>query len=289
MKPTFVIYGNCQGGVLAQATQFMPSITDQYDVVYLRSFDHPTEGVAEIDPEVMRRCGIFWRQLDESAPFIFEGERAKGLREITFPPVDLGVLWPFQTHDALLGPDAEYEYGMFPYGDRILMQVADEGLVGADGLGRADALYRERLLDLDRYLEMEFARLQRREQGATVRMAAYVLSSFKSQRLFWAYNHPTRPLLRTLTNRLIEATWPEARQAGHDLHRIGDRIFDGWDPLNNLQVPVQPSVAGHLGLTWWTPDLKHRFHADDVWLTSSEYARLYIDERVKRLASPAVE
>lgn len=288
MKPTFVIYGNCQGGVLEQATKFIPEIADHYEVVYFRSFVHPTEGKVAIDADVMARCAIFWKQLDESVPFAFDGPLPEGMKEITFPPVDLGVLWPFQTHDALFGSEPEYEYGLFPYGDRILMDTALEGLSGAEGLQRSRELAEQRALDLDRHLDIEAMRLMRREQGASVKLAAYVLSNFKVERLFWAYNHPTRRLLAEILNRLAAATWPgEARKPGQSLYRVGDRVFKDWDPLDHLHIPIHPIVAQSLGLQWWDDALRYRFHGDQT-LTQAEYASLYLAERVKRQQKAAV-
>jgi hypothetical protein len=138
-------------------------------------------------------------------------------------------------------------------------------------------------------LDIELLRLVRREERATVRLAAHVLSTFKSVRLFWAYNHPTAPLLREILNRLTIATWPEARLRQHAMHRIGDVVFSDWEPLADFHTPVHPSVARALGLTWWTPDLKYRFHGAEE-LTQTEYQKLYLEERIRRqLAQAEVE
>ncbi|MFM1988714.1 MAG: hypothetical protein RJA99_1671 [Pseudomonadota bacterium] len=287
MKPTFVIYGNCQGGVLEQATKFMPSVRDTYDVIYLRSFEHPTEGRGTIDPGTMARCAVLWNQHDEQVPFEYAGPTRADMKVVTFPAVDLGVLWPFQTHDPLFGPDARHEYGMFPYGDRVLIQVAEEGLAGDAGLARASELALRSTADMNRRLDLEMLRLVRREQKSQVRMAAFVISSFKSERLFWAYNHPTKRLLRELLNRLTEATWPQSREPADPLHRIGDRVFAEWDPLADLHVPVSRPVAEALGLAWWRRDLGYRFHGDRT-LTEQEYAALYLAERTQRQAARPV-
>jgi len=281
VKPTFVIYGNCQGGVLEQATKFMPTVRDTYDVVYVRSFVHPTEGRNAIDPAVMARCAVLWNQLDEQVPFAFDGSMPSDMKTVTFPALDLGVLWPFQTHDPLFGPDGEHEYGLFPYGDRLLIQVAEEGLSGEAGLARAHEFAQRGATDIDRRLDLEMLRLARREQKAHVRMAAFVISTLKAERLFWAYNHPTRRLLGELLNRLTLATWPQSRDHAHPLHRIGDRVFAQWDPLDGLHVPVAASVAQALRLAWWHEDMLYRFHGDRT-LTAREYAMLYLSERVRR-------
>jgi hypothetical protein len=281
MKPSFVIYGNCQSGVLEQATKFMPNVRETYDVVYVRSFDHPTEGRGMIDTEVMARCAVLWNQHDEQVPFSYDGPTPAEMKLVTFPALDLGVLWPFETRDPLFGPDSKYEYGMFPYGDRLLIQAAEEGLSGDVGLARVHELAQRGIVDIERRLELEMLRLIRREQKSQVRMAAFVISTFKSKRLFYSYNHPTRLLLGELLNRLTLATWPQAREPANPLHNIGDRVFAQWDPLDGFHVPIPKPVADSLGLTWWDESLRYRFHGDQT-LTARKYAELYLAERSRR-------
>jgi len=260
----------------------MDDISSDYEVVYYRSFIHPTEGATVVDPEVLSRCEVFWNQIDEGAPFTQLDSFPEGCRTVSFPPVDIGLLWPFQTHDPIFGPEPDYEYGMFPYGDRILINTSDAGLFGSEGLQYAAALENDKTRDIERHVDIEFSRLMRREQDATVRIAPFVLSNFKVKRLFWAYNHPASPLLAEILNRLIFATWPDARKAGHVLHNAGSRIFAEWDPLSELQIPVGETIAQRLNLTWWTASQKYKFHNNQE-LTSEEYRLLYLQERVSRL------
>ncbi|WP_312404423.1 WcbI family polysaccharide biosynthesis putative acetyltransferase [Brevundimonas sp.] len=282
MKPTVVVYGNCQAAVLASCFQFMGDISSNYEVVYYRSFVHPTEGAAIVDPEVISRCKILWNQIDEGTPFPQLASLPQDCRTVTFPPVDIGLLWPFQAHDPVFGPEPDYEYGMFPYGDRVLMETSDAGLLGAEGLQHATALEEKKTRDIERHVDIEFSRLMRREQDAMVRIAPFVLSNFKVKRLFWSYNHPASPLLAEILNRLIGATWPESRKPEHPLHLAGSRIFAEWEPLADLQVPVGETVAQRLNLTWWEPSQKYKFHGDRE-LTPEEYRLLYLNERASRL------
>lgn len=286
MKPTIVVYGNCQAAVLASCFPFMGDLASEYEVFYYRSFIHPTEGADVVDPEAVSRCKIFWNQIDEGAPFPQLGSLPEDCRTVSFPPVDIGLLWPFQTHDPIFGPEPDYEYGMFPYGDRVLMEASDAGLFGSDGLQHAAALEDKKTRDIERHVDIEFSRLMRREQDATVRIAPFVLSNFKVKRLFWTYNHPTSALLAEILNRLIVATWPDARKPEHSLHNAGSRIFAEWDPLSELQIPVGKTIAQRLDLTWWDEAQKYKFHSDRE-LTPEEYRLLYLEERVSRLRDNA--
>jgi len=287
VKRTLVVYGNCQAGVLQYVVGNLPGRADQYEVHYFRSFNHPTEGRTRIDPDIMSRCAILWKQLDESAPYEFDGPTPPDMKVVTCPPVDIGALWPFQTHDPLFGPEPDYEYGMFPYGDKVLIDTALEGIGGDAGIARADEIAAQRVVDLDRYVQVEFVRWSRRETTADVKIAPFILANFKLERLFWAYNHPTKRLFGEIANRLVTATWPEAARPESPLFGLGYRFFAEWEPLDHLQVPVHSSVAKRLGLAWWSPDLRYKFHTDRE-LTQVEYARLYIDERIKRQALAAL-
>lgn len=282
MKPTLVAYGNCQAAVLADVLKFSPELSEAYDVVYYQSFDHPVEGAAVIEPEVMARCEVLWIQHDEGRPFLYDGPLRDSLRKVTFPAVDLGVLWPFQTNDPLFTREPDYPYGMFPYGDRLLMQVAQSQLSGQSGRETFFELMKSSAFPFDRYLDIDLQRLMRREQGTTVKFAAFIMAHFRTDRLLWTYNHPTAFMFCTMLNRIIAATFPESRQADHPLHALGDRIFHHYDPFNSsYQAPVFPLVAQQLGLLWWSDDQEYYFHNDER-LTVDQFVELYLAERIKR-------
>ena len=282
MKPTFVVYGNCQAGVLQDILNSAPFVADHYETVYYQSFDHPTEGMAAIDPGIMARCAILWRQSDDNTPFSYEGRMPEDTRTVTFPSVDLGILWPNQTNDPLFGREVRYPYGMFPYGDRMLMQIAKEGLHGAAGQAEFTQCWLDQPFPFERYLDIELQRLIRREQGTQVKMAAYVLSHFRTDRLLWSYNHPTRTLFAVLLNRLIAATFPESKKVDHPLHLAGDRLFSEYDPFAaSYQSPIFPAVAKALDLQWWSADDTYYFH-EGQRLNCEQFVELYLTNRIAR-------
>lgn len=282
MKPTFVIYGNCQAGVLGEATKFIPEIHDHFEVVYYRSFDHPTEGKQSFDPDVMARCRYFWCQVDNAVGSPFDGETHPEMKKVVFPSVDLGMLWPFQTHDPIFTSEPDYPFGMFPYGDRLLVKLAEANVPPNEVIEQFNQLWVDQRFNFDRYLDIEMHRLIKREQGAHVRMAAWVLSHFRTDRLLWAYNHPTKTTFRTLLNRVMAATFPEASDLNHAIYNVGDRIFDSFDPFSvSHQPPIHGQVADKLGLAWWSPDDLYYFH-NDIKISAQDFVEKYVAERIKR-------
>jgi Polysaccharide biosynthesis enzyme WcbI len=288
MKPTFVVYGNCQAGVLQDIINAVPFFEENYETIYYQSFDHPTEGLSTISPDVMSRCAILWRQSDDNLPFTFDGTTPEAMKTVTFPSVDLGILWPQQMNDPLFTREDRYPYGMFPYGDRLLIEVAKRGLSGEAGKARLAELWSNPPFPFDRYLDIELQRLMRREQATQIKMAAYVLSRFRTDRLLWSYNHPTSRLFAVLLNRLIAATFPDSRELSHPLYRLGDHLFREYDPFaSSYQAPIFQPVAEALDLQWWSPDDTYYFH-DGERLSCDQFIERYLDNRIARQGATAV-
>lgn len=279
MKPSFVIYGNCQAGILQYAVRHVPGIKDEFDIHYIRSFDHPGEENAAIDPDVMQRCKILWKQYDELSPFSYAGPLADGAKTITFPPMDFAPLWPFQVKDSEFVPELpDFPFGKFPYGDRLAIEFSETNKPSEELIHYYTAHAQAKLIQFDRMLDIEFQRLARREANCNVSIAAFVFSRMRDTRLFWSFNHPTRHLLCELMNRLAIATWTEARDKNGEFFQTVDRIFLEWEPLDSIHVPITGAVARGLDLKWWEPNLLYNFHNLKL-LKEKEYIKLYIDSR----------
>ena len=196
-------------------------------------------------------------------------------------------LWPFSCRDPVFKSEpTEYPFGLFPYGDRLLRGIS-EGTTPSDDIYKT---YNDRaansLLDPYRHLDIEFERLRIRDAASDIKMASFVISTFKSERLFWSYNHPTNKLFGEILDQLIRATWTDSLSTSHPLHRIGRFVYREWDPLKIIQVPICDRVGREFGLRWWS--------ANDVYdaggtgnCTDATYCVRYVTERRKRLVSPA--
>lgn len=281
MKPVIAVYGNCQAGVFCHGLRRVPMVNDQYEVVYIQSFGAGDQERPDITPEQAERCQIYWRQVDEHARFNPD-DLLTHARKITFPAVDLGLYWPFQTQDAMFGPEPDFPFGRYPYGDRIVMELSQRQPAPEDTISAYEALSMERLGNVDRSLELELHRLLRREANADVKIAAFIFSSFRIDRLYWAYNHPTSILLGKLFTRLAVASWPEAGEPTTETGRIVPEVFRGWEPFDHQHVPIPKVVAEKLGLIWWNPSLKYKYQ--EQYVSEAQYIQAYHDIRRTRLA-----
>jgi Polysaccharide biosynthesis enzyme WcbI len=288
VKPTLIVYGNCQAGAISSFLQTQPTITGQFDVYYWQNFGGDAQLSTPTRQELVRRCQVLWVQFQQRSPEFpaFPAERLlpKAARRQTFPPVDTNLLWPFCAHDALLSrPEPpNYPFGRFPYGDRILMEIADSG---SDAIN-APQLYRQReqdlLLNPDRIARIEEVRLRRRDAACSVTMSDEIFEALRTERAFWAPNHPAWCLLSKLIEKLILASFPASDRFAHPFHRLTEKTK--WqDMLSSYHCPISEAVARGFGLSWWTTDMHYRID-DDVFVCADEYRRLYVSLRQYRLS-----
>jgi hypothetical protein len=283
MKPTLIVYGNCQAGVIANFARQQSALRLDYEVHYWQNFQHAAHLSKSVSEDAVRRCRVLWIQHQERSPFPADALLPDNVERHTFPPLDTNALWPFRAHDAVLArPEPpDYPFGRFPYGDRILMEIADSGGDFFD----APALYREReqalLLDPARIARIEDARLQRRDAACSVKMNGEIAEATKTVRTFWTPNHPTWNLLRILIEKLVLTSFPAAGDSTHPYHHSTDGVR--WDhTLAAFHCPISEAVAQGLGLAWWTPDISHRIY-DKLRVRAEEYQRLYVALRQLRL------
>jgi len=152
----------------------------------------------------------------------------------------------------------EHPFGRFPYGDRIIIDAIDKGLGVEEILEYYFTRWNEFGVDLTRFYSLETARILARDKRCDVKMADYVTSSWREQRLFWTSNHPTCELLRELIHRLL-AVVGDAEPLGElDLDATISYRFAPEGPLGVISVPIHPAIVKHFGLEWYAPDEIHQ-------------------------------
>lgn len=257
--PVLLVYGNCQAEAIASTLAHSAAV-EFFDVVYLRSFEHPVLGRAVLDDELLRRCTLLWEQRDYE-PFPYAAALANVPRAI-FPAVDLNVLWPFTCENPFNRPEPPlFPFGRFHYGDRNVVVALKEGLDADAALERVLRAW-EAPIALDRLLDIDRARLRDRDLHCDVRMADHVIERFRHEACFFTRDHPTLALLFTLIERLIERTC--AYEPRLTAIRLDERLRSHFssEPLGDVRVPIHPRVAEHFGLSWYqTEDMRAYYQA----------------------------
>lgn len=282
---TIIVYGNCQAEAVVALMNRYSGLAGRYRVLYLRSFEHPTEGWQQLSPEEIARCAVLLEQHDPRA-FPYVEALPEDCSRLKFPAVDFNLLWPFNRVNPYNEPETpELPFGSFPYGDRMIVDAIERGVPGPQVLADYLEQWDEYNLDLDRLLALEDARLLARDARCDIKLGAYVLTTFRSIRLFWTVNHPTMDLLLEVTAQLLNGAFPNAPRVSRSI--LGKElvpVFGERGPLGAISVPIHPRVAEHFGLTWYDP--RERFRAfDGTQYTYEEYFRAMIDLSLSRKLS----
>jgi hypothetical protein len=276
MLRTVLVYGNCQAGVYADLLTKM--IGSDWNVVYLRNFDHPTEQQMSITPEVLESCTLVLEQVEagQSMPeLIRRGVRATTLH-VRFPPLDLNLLWPFNFNDPRnVSEPPEFPFGRFPYGDRIVVELLREGLTGEPLWTEYQSRSVAKLPDLRRLKMHEERRLTVRDERSDVKIASIIMSELTRKKLFWTINHPTGWLLGRVFGEILALAEPQWSLGG-DVREKADQVFNGFEPFGHQDVPIHPEVARQLDLQWWSPDYAYRY-LDGSLMTFEPAMLRYID------------
>lgn len=254
-KQTLIVFGNCQAQGIASVLTKHPAIRELFDVKYLRSFEHPVEGIAELKEEHVTRCGLVLEQHDQSNVVPFPEGLPRGTPRVTFPSADLNLLWPLWSVNPFNVPEPpRFPHGRFTYGDKVVLTQLEGGATTEEALVYYLECSRRDLPNLDQLLRLERARLMRRDTQCDIKMAPIILERFQHERLFWTMNHPTHALLRVLMNALLaHAANLDPRLAGVVLDEAFFETYFSVEMLGQIAVPIHPGVAEHFALSWYDP------------------------------------
>ena len=272
MKQTVLLYGNCQGAWLSKTLNRDPRVQSEFDMVFLPSYgeipaDHPIHR-----PNFLSTCSWFLFQVssDTKLPACYRS-LPKTCRKIGFPLLSMKLFWPLHTLDPRNNPEPSYPLGRYPYGDRLVLRLLEQGTAPRDVATRYCETNLRQFIDLDRYAEICFAELQLIDRKADIALAPVIERGFRTNRFFGTINHPSVELLTELTAGLLSAlldVTPLTVTSRSDGYR-----FD----IGDLEIPLHPQIIQHFGLTWATPEIRYRYLLES--LTTAEYLHAYASFR----------
>ena len=277
MTALVIIYGNCQAQVLGAMSSGL--FDSHYEFVHIPSVASIT--ALALPDDAFARCNILLEQVGATQSFPFLDRLPPGVRIIRFPPLNLLALWPFTCADPRNRPEPpEFPFGRYPYGDRIALQIWEQGLRGPDAVANYAEASSRALPDTNRLLQMEFKRFELIETGCDVKISDYLRQNIRLNRLFYTYNHPTMKLIHILFKRIWQTIEYDKVTS---LHRLLDEhqtrfLSDGnsWRPFENHQQPIFPQLARDLNLEWWGEDIRYFDARAGKMATHDEFFESYL-------------
>jgi hypothetical protein len=260
---TVIISGNCHGRFLRRSLS--RALAGQpYEVIWARHMGGRGQDAA--DDEALRRCAFVLQQTGhQTSDLIGKEALPSDCRIIRFPIVWMNSLWPLNCLDPRNPAGGPDNRGPFPYGDRMLLQFLEEESAPDEAVERWFEADPGKWKKLDRFHEINVAKARQLDLDADVKLGQFVLDTFRRERLFVTYNHPSPQMLQHMAQALCEALgFADARPALPKANQDG---------VGEIQVPIHPKVAAHFGLEWFDPDALYRYF--DEHLSAREYMLRY--------------
>lgn len=265
-KKRILIFGNCQGGILANVLRHHSAFSGQFSVKH-HSMELPTNLHEQGKRDLEQSDILLVQDIREWEQYPLRDHVPETLQTVRYPCVRFASPWPF---DAFNGPDdkvarnRDYPNFEFTYFDGMLARLRNEM---PDREMRFDA-YRDLAvkgaIDPKRLHAFEEKRLQAMDVKFDTGIGAFILENFRKYPVFYTTAHPNGAILRMLLKYIARELgvrrfiWPTRR----------------LDALRNLQIPVHPLVARKLDLKWANETTVYRVRGEKV--TWEDYVRKYI-------------
>lgn len=235
-----VLQGDAQAQALSLVLGRIGRHADTFTVEYLP---------ADVEQKRLQRAldgaDVFAIQTSEKSS---SPKRQRGLTTVTFPHLELRMLWPMNSANAS-------ETKRFPYGDSFITSAAKQG-VAREKIARIylSGGWSESWPNIDKVFQAESIRLSALDAKNDVKIGSYILKHFKRQRLFWTVNTPSNRLLAELAFRVLHAALGQSDVPSRE--EIAGIVFEMGvvDLFGAYSVPVHPFVANHFGLQWRDAD-----------------------------------
>jgi hypothetical protein len=126
-----------------------------------------------------------------------------------------------------------------------------------------EGLTEKEMPDLDALLAIDVLSWKRLDSRCDVKLASAIEAAIRRERPFLAPTIPGPSLLRMLTERLLDT--PAIRsvaELGALLLEL-DGLMQGYAGQRE-ELPIDPRIASHFQLAWWTPAQTYRWFGNRV-------------------------
>ena len=273
LKPSILVAGNCNAGVLRNALSHLGILTDSAELHYAPPdpalWDQELKAAAS-------RCVICFLQVRRDTRKFEEWLISclpAGCKVVRFPPGIVLSLWPFVMDDPRNPPAIMPTLAEGPYPRPLTNRFILDNLAKGDSAETAAARFLDLDLskygDFDRLHALSLTLLRSIEKDCDLVLADFVERSMQKERLFLSPGHPTGIVFAQIIGQMIDAIGLKpSGTVDALLQRL--RAFRG---VGTYEAPIHPAVSAHFGLLW-TDDLVYR-HFQEGSFTHDEYVRRF--------------
>jgi tetratricopeptide (TPR) repeat protein len=276
MKKICIIYANCQTKLIGEYLNQSSVFNQEYQIhrfpVHLLM-----EQKSTIPNELLQQAKLFIYQPvktthgDRASDFILQ-QLPDDCRCISFPSLYFGGYFPQYCKNLVnkrIKPN--HPFGIFPYGDKNIVSLLAEN--------KSETEIIEILSNPDFYsaeylstnLHNTLAELERRESELSIKVSSFLREHYRQYYLFHTNNHPTDIIGIYIVNQILELL---------NFPSLGDPLaFNNPTRgiLDNIQIPLYPSVIKHLDLTFAN---ENSFYKYTDFSTNQMTFKRYISEYI---------
>lgn len=275
-KELAVIHGNCHTDIIQRYLICNKNFSDKWALYQIpRIYEFKNLGLDSIDESILKNCNLFlYQNINEKYQKLSSNYLVNKINNEciclklpnTYGHAE-GFFPQIISNKFNVGYDKN-ENGMFPVGDRNIIQFVDKNYsidmilykLKNENIYSKDIVYEN--------LNNQFSILENKEYDCDIKIMDYIRDTYRKKRLFYEPNHPTNFLLKETTRRILKCLNIYSK----DFETLNLEI-----DLGTWQVPIYPCVSKHLGLEFEADTGRvpsDRFENRE--LSFDEYVRTYI-------------
>ncbi len=261
-----VIFGNCQGNLVAEAFRDNPGFSRHFSVKH-HFMELPANQHAQGKRDLEECDLLLIQDIQEWEQYPLRAFVPDSLPTLRYPCIRFASLWPF---DAFNGPDDKLARNRdlpnfeFTYFDGLLARLRKEIPDPDERFEAYRTLNVRGVIDVKRRHVFEEQRLLAMDEKFSGGIGAYILENFRKKQLFYTTAHPNGRILTMLM-----------KQIARELGVRQPFWFPGpLDSLRSLQVPIHPKIARALDVRWVSDATTYAVKGERV--TWEAYFRKYI-------------
>ncbi len=260
--PVGIVAGNFNALQLARIASALPSLRGKFKIQYTDTHPHLEETAHTRSADAVSSAAFCWLQLCTGRASTTQALRAAlpaGCPVQRFGIPEMHAFWPFLGADprAVREPD-RYVPARYRFGDRIAMSLPNHTMADDLLFMIYEGLAEKEMPDLNALLAVDIMSWKRLDSRCDVKIASALEAMVRRDRPFKAPTIPGLPLLRILTERLLDTPAIRAVVSHADLLLELDELMRGYVGRRE-ELPLDPRVARHFQLSWWTENQTYRW------------------------------
>ncbi len=272
-KKTVLLHGNCHMDILKQYMMTSDIFQKEYFIYPLPPIHKLKK---KIDDDLLQNCNVFIHQdirKENSFGYYFSDDYivprlGKMCKNIVVPNVvNFGkAFFPQMTINKNNPQYPGSDYGMFPFGDKNVDRLVEEGNCEIDKILAVigGAFY------TSEYVKQKFheyvGEMFEREKNWDVKIMHYILKNYGLKKLFYDFRHPCNDIIREICIGVFKILNLDARDIGEVKETLG-----------KYEQAVYPCVIQALHLQWGNENLRENgFKLSDEIMDFKEYYREYL-------------